>query len=198
MEPIKLGILMWWFTITFFLAQAACAFVNGTLTSRSRTHPQLSFLAHGATWGGLLVLPIVNGLMVSFLDRQMTGTTLLMAAGALIGSMVLHWFWYRTQSITSYLWPKRLGGWYSDLSSAGKMHLWFTAWEAWLIMQYVFLAQAVPTLTVVVIASLLSVFWPLVIIVPCRQITGKWLDVPAAVTTLLTIGATWLVSIAKL
>jgi hypothetical protein len=180
-------------TVMFLIIEGALAVFEGNFNKTGGT--KFPFIYHGGIWGDLFLLPFLNGLIAPHI--HLSGWLILALIGvAGIISGVMHALWYKTQDKTSWLWPSgACQGWWTDLSTAGILHVIFMTCELTILGAYIL--SPAPAQTAWIVAGLLTVFWPLGVIQPCWFLTGKWIDRQAILSSTAIVGATWAITIFK-
>ncbi|MFA6382617.1 MAG: hypothetical protein WCX08_05105 [Candidatus Buchananbacteria bacterium] len=135
----------------------------------------------------MLLFSLVNGLVWDHLRWRNCG---IIVPVCLVATLTMHYTWFSTQDLTSWLWPlgTRSNCWFS-LSETGWLHVIFMTAQLSILVLYVI--NPVPATVAWSVAGLLTIFWPLGIILPCWYITGRWIDTQAIIASLVLLGGTW-------
>ena len=180
-------------TMCFVLTQYVVSLIEGGNSTR------LPFLKHGGNWGDLLLLSFVNGLIANHAFKYLYSTpqtAMVIVIASCIASLVMHWIWFKTQNITSWMWVNPENGWFGGLSTAGGMHLVLMWFEIMVLTSYA-LATPMPESTIYSVAWLLTIFFPLAILGPCWVINHKVIDLQGGVALIATLILTWDISLVK-
>ena len=188
-----------WGTMAFYLAQAAMSVKEGTfslgqLLEKKTTvnfhgkyrwqHLPMSFLNNWtASWGDLLVWPMVNALVVPILvSRYINGW--LLGGWALVAVLVVFWalpagivasilvhrsWWHKDENLGHVFIGWNIGvatddrvdvdhnNWYDDITGAGWVHFWFMALQVAIMLAYIF--TPMPKAVVLWVNGLLLAFF---------------------------------------
>jgi len=162
--------MAWLVSVAAVLASGAVAAREGHW--RRRPGLDLGFRDHGGMWGDLLLLPVVNALIVPWVDWQ---PWLLAAGGVALGvSLALHTWWHGGQrgGVRDHLWPTRpTGRWMADLSWAGWCHVLYVVGELTLLLAFV--GSPMPVMVTVAVAALLAAHVTLGLLQPGWNATGR-------------------------
>lgn len=179
-------------TAGFVVLEGLLAKGEGTLVETG-----FPFLKHGGIWADFVLFSLVNGLVWKYLKTSLK-TWIGVIVVSLAITCVMHWVWFSTQSITSWLWPNHPeGGCFTGMSVAGRMHVVFMTAQIAILAIFV-ISPVDNKVAILAVACLLTIAWPLLVLQPCWVITGKWLDLQALVASAVIVGATWGISWSKL
>lgn len=200
---MEINWVIFWATVFLVALQAMASIKEGTFYHHNWGKGLMPFVLHGGMWGDLLILPVVNGLVWQYLnplmlDWALKKTLFVILVVSFLITWMMHILWSADESLCGHMWPShRKHDWLDDMSLSGKLHMVFMTLELTLLGSLIF-SSDVPKNILVATAVLLTIFWPMGVILPCRVVKGIWLDVTAIVTSLIMMVATWGVCLGKM
>ncbi len=183
------------------MIQGLFAWWNGTLTRSHGRKIHMPFLYHGGMWSDAFIMPFVIGLTVDHIDTKFNVWSWLIAGAALLTiTVLLHAAWGANprRRYEEHMWTRTYNNHpILDLNMSGIVHIIFMAGSLTIVTLFLFSSNS-PRFNLWATAFLLTLHWPIAVLLPGWVKRGNWLDPATILGTIGLISSTWSFALYKI